>query len=374
MMKTTHWFAAGMAALLVACGGGGGGDASENPSLEITGPKSIDISVYETEQLTPATIRGRLAGGDVKRLEGKTLYLLAVTEGDPIFKTAQPYIDTDGLGGGLILGLAQPAVPDGVRDHKGTITVRACLDPDCKSELTVQNAKVPYTVRVKKGLSVRSPAEFQSTFGAAQVPAAVTVPVDLPDNVVSWSLSDAGGTNDFYRTVIRADKAADGSAAIVVSVNHLTLPGKATQDIMVKAVTPDGHELRRLFTATMTTAPGSVTYAFQRPQPHFVVKAGHGSLVEMPHAGLNVTDGNAGRATLGSITYGPGNILEYGWLYPGTAGLSDALFGVDLRAQVCYEKVCLPVGRYEATVVYRVAPLGGAVVEMPLVVTLDVVP
>lgn len=135
------------AAALVLCSGCG-----PNVTLTVTSPIRVDASVYQGASGPSVVIAGRLSG-DVAALKGHALYLLAVvTFGFPFDGTPAVHSDSDGLGGDLQLFGETPLA--GVANDSGTIRLHACLDADCTQELRVVNGEIPYTIQVKKGLSV----------------------------------------------------------------------------------------------------------------------------------------------------------------------------------------------------------------------------
>ena len=367
---------------LAACGGGGdsGSGGTSGAVLTVTGPGRVDADVYERQTVPSVVISGRLSG-DLSSLSGKTLYLIVVLPDTFLFAaTPLAHIDSDGLGGNVQLLGAVP--PDGVHTYTGTMTLHACLDPACASELTVANASVPYSIRVKTGLkAATSSVTLDTTFGTPVTP--VVVPVTLPDDVVSWVVRPGNGSSTFG--IVHADKAADGSSNVVFSASELTLPNNPYTDrVFIEAVTAGAQTLTATVSVTLTTGPSSIPFAFQRPSAAFALKQGNANLTNSLMAGALFPDSSADRFRHVTTSYAWPAAADASsprdrWLRasfsseapPRRPGLQ---YLVDLQAAGCISGQCLPEGRYTATVHYVYAPATGAPTNVDYVVTLDVAP
>ena len=245
--------------LLAGCGGGGGG--APNVSLNVTGPASVDVEIYEGQTVPSVVISGRIAG-DVAALNGKTLYLI-VEIADAFLYAGTPVISlhSDGLGGNVQLTGSVP--PNGAKTYTGSMRLRACLDLACASQLNVTNGSVPYSVRVNAGLTAPvDTVALQTSFGSLSTP--VVVPVTLPDGVVSWSVRP---WPDVSFGSVRAAKADDGSNNVVFSVREMYLPNSSYEQVAIfEAIAPDGQALSKSITAHLTTAHRACATR-SRPRP-----------------------------------------------------------------------------------------------------------
>jgi hypothetical protein len=255
----------------------------------------------------------------------------------------------------------------------------------------VVNGEIPYVIQVKKGLSFGTEQPILSTtFGTA--PAPVTVAVILPDDVVTWRVNPPG-----YGMAgqVRAEKAVDGSAGVVVSARELMLPGSVTQGISVSAETASGTTLTKSLTVTYSTAASSEPFAFRLPSVELSLPKDSQYLTESVHADALLPGGDSDRFDRVGTTYewppeADANPRRNQWLYAYYfwAGASPrsatTTYPAEFRAQNCYTRFdtslmqsvtdCLPPGHYTATVHYRYSPAGGAVVDVNYPVTLDVAP
>jgi hypothetical protein len=384
--STAAWAAA--LVLCAGCGGGGGSDGP-NVTVTVTSPVRVDASVYQGASAPSFVIAGRFSG-DVAALNGQILYLFAVvTHGFLFDGTPAVHLDSDGLGGNLQLFGGTPLAE--VATYSGTIQLHACLDAKCQQELRVVNGEIPYAIQVKRGLSFATTQPVLSTtFGTA--PAPVTVAVNLPDDVVTWRVNPPG-----YGMAgkVMAEKALDGSAAVVVSARELMLPGSVTQGISVSAETASGTTLTKSLTVTYSTSASIVPFAFQRPSVELSVPKDSQYLTESVYADALLPGGDSDCFDYVGTTYewppeADANPRQNQWLYAryfwqiASPRRATTTYPAEFSAQNCFTRFdttlmqsvtdCLPPGHYTATVHYRYSPAGGTAVDVNYPVTLDVTP
>lgn len=340
----------------------------------------MESSAYEGQQIPSALVSGTLSG-DVSLLSGKVLVLLVVMP-DPLFEE-KPAISVNATAQSASLLMTGKVAPDGAKVYKDNITIKACLDVACQSEIRVENPQIPYTITVKAGLKLgQKSVDFVTPFGAPVTP--VSVPVTLPANVASWSVKSVQGSGDIFKV----EKAADGSANLLVSLDGLLPAGtsyKAT--FSVNATLLDGQQLYRSLDVSVLTNPSSEPYVLSRPEARFVVKQGTPTLAPEVNTYVlfpgNTSDkmsyvGTTLSAPPGADTsmYPAANL----WLYfyssneAGTPKFATKSDSWRTQVQACYGGQCLTPGRYTAMVRFRYAPDGGSVYDINYPVTMDVVP
>lgn len=387
MKRLSRLLAGGaLSILLAACGGGGGSDGSGSSApavaVSISGPSSVSAELYEGQDVPPATISFNLSGS-IASLNGRTVYVFAVMP-DPLF-TGQPtvWLSRDFTYG--TLSLSGVTKISGAGTYSNRITLRVCLDAACSSELPVSNNSIPYTVKVKRGLSVaQSSATLATTFGT--MPAAVTVAMSPPENLLSWSVEPATWISKTFMSV-RGDKAPDGSNTIVLSATELAASNSTRNEtIVVKAQTTDGQTLYRYIDVAYRTSASSLAHAFIHPDGisftdvqgvQSPADSSEGSVLfaaptsdKFKHVGTAFTwppaAENDPRRDKWLYLYLPDEISSPRW--PGIVYTAQA------QRQACYSGACLPAGHYSALVHYTYSPVGQPVEDVYYTITLDITP
>lgn len=349
-------------------------------SIRINQPASIDKTVYEGQMIPSALVSGTLSG-DVNLLNGKVLVLLVVMP-DPLFEE-KPIITVNAAAQSASLSMTGKMAPDGPKTYKGNMTIKACLDTACQSEIRVENPQIPYAITVKAGLSLGTRnVDFVTPFGAAVSP--VTVPVTLPAGAVSWAVAPAIGSTDIFKV----EKAGDGSANLVVSLPAL-LPSASSYkaSFNVSATTSEGQTLSRLLEVSVLTTPSSAPYALSRPEAYFVVKQGTSTLAPAQDGAVffpgDTSDKMRYMGTVMNTPPGVDTSMYPGpnlWLYDyfyNEAGLpryATKSYSWSTQVQACYNDRCLVPGRYSAQVQFRYTPDGGPAYDIYYPVVMDVVP
>lgn len=378
--------AAALAACLVLSSCGGGGDSSvgiqpgagpNGVTLTVTGPARFDADVYERQPVPSVAISGRLSG-NLSLINGATLYLVVVVPDQFLFSaTPVVNIDPDGLGGNIqLVGVAPP---DGPRTYTGIMTLHACLDAGCVRELQVANADIPYSVRVRTGLKpALSAVTLETSFGTLASP--VTMPVTLPEGVLSWEVTPFFG----HFGAVRADKAPDGSSNIVFSATEIALPeDDATIDVFIRANVPGDLSIDSTVSLTSTTHPSSVPFAFQHATA-FTVQQGANVVTDTVESDALFPGGDADRFSYVSTSYSwpaaaSANSLRDQWLQ---ASLLDdqpprtpsSRYRILMQALHFGQDGDLPVGHYVATMHFTYAPESGTPTDASYDVTLDIEP
>lgn len=340
------------------------------------------MEVFEGDYILPVSISGRL-NGDVSFLNGRTLYLFAVVP-DPLFApTPQVSINNQARSGTIQLsGLVAPI---GVTVYSNSITIQACLDVNCAYPVPVTNPQVPYSIRVKKGLALaQTSVQLKTAFGS--LPQAVTIPVSLPDNLESWSVSTPAAPAGSQ--AMRLDKSTAAEPAVVVSPVLLTRPGgNVKTTFTVTAKTTTGTTFTRNLEATYltTSAPSTPTALERPPGASITVKQGSPLRTEPLAAGILFQLLVSDRLNYTGTTYtGPaeaaGHPLLEKWLIANMPQQGQVIrmptskFEVDIAAQACSAGACLPPGRYTATMHYTFSIEYAQPVYIDYPVVLDVLP
>jgi hypothetical protein len=416
MLNNKNKLAAAFAAcaLLAGCGGGGdGGDggggassattgaaaptpapvpapapapapvASNLPvSITLTSPSSVSTEAFEGDFIPSVSISGRL-NGDVSFLNGRTLYLFAVVP-DPLFG-AKPQVSINSQARSGTIQLSGSVAPMGAKVYSNSITIQACLDVNCVNPVSVTNPQVPYSIRVKKGLVLaQTSVQLKTAFGS--LPPPVTIPVSLPDNLESWSVSPPPAPAGSQ--VVRLDKSTGAEPAVVVSPVLLTRTINTVKTTLtVTAKTTTGATFTRNIEVTYSTDSAPATpFAFERPPgTPIVVKQGSQLRTEPLAAGIIFQLLISDRLNYTGTTYtGPAQaaahpLLEK-WLIASMPQQGQPFpkptskFDIDIAAQPCSAGACLPPGRYTATMHFTLSPDNTPPISIDYPVIMDVLP
>ncbi|MGJ7575619.1 hypothetical protein ACSFBX_34230 [Variovorax sp. RB2P76] len=405
MKRVVRAALSGLVSLVIAaCGGGGGGGggggaafplgAAPAPvvpvpppvnyvsglSIRINQPASVDQTVYEGQQVSSVLVSGTLSG-DATLLNGKVLVLLVVMP-DALFED-KPRVSIDVASRSASLLMTGKVAPDGVRVYKDNITIKACLDTACQSEIRVENPQIPYTIAVKAGLTLgQKSVDFVTPFGT--FPAPVRVPVGLPADLASWSVAPVIGDTAGFKV----EKASDGSQNVVVSLDSLAPSGTSYKgSFAVKVTTQDGQQLSKMFDVSLQTTPSSAPYVLSRPEARFVVKQGTPTLAPQVDTYVYFPGNTSDRMSyVGTVLSAPSGAdtsmypAPNLWLYfrssneSGTPKYPTRSDSWTTQVQACYNGRCLTPGTYGAVVQFRYAPVGGPVSDIYYPVVMDVVP
>lgn len=394
-------FAAAVLALfLAACGGGGGsgapaggtqptvGDNGTGLALADVGPSQVQSELYEGEAVPSVTLSATLSG-DITLLAGKPLYIFAVVP-DPLFLST-PSVQLDPASRRVSITLQGAKPPAGPKTYSNAITIRACLDAGCQREIGNSNISIPYTIVVRKGLTLGvDRLELRTSFGT--YPAAATVAVGLPEGVQSWSVAaTASGSSSISASpspAVGAAKAADGSG-IVVSAKRLykaNYPMEAT--IRVTATTSSGKTLFASLPVTYVTSVSNIPYVLSQVHSKITLKVNSPYLVGDDVVEFySAEDVGPLRPKYWLKLKGkeyiekPANAsLDFYPAYPG-GWLSGSILSYpypptwDVKALGCYQTHCLPVGHYTAVAHYAVTTDGFNELDvLTYSVELDIVP
>jgi hypothetical protein len=317
------------------------------------------------------------------------LYLFAIVP-DPLFRTT-PLVSIDPARQSATITLQGTIPPSGPKTYSNNITVRACLDAGCQTEIGNSNVSIPYAVMVKKGLTVDSDKlELKTTFGT--YPASATVPVGLPDGAVSWTVDATDGPPSWSSTrqspAISAVKTADGSG-IVVSPKRLYEANSTIEaTIRLSTITPSGKTLSLVLPVSYKTAASAVPYVLSQTHSKISVKVNTpyivgGDVVEFYSAEdlaplkpkyMLLFKGNEFIQKPANASFAGYPAYSGGWLF-GTIGRYPYPARWNVEAQACYMTNCLPAGHY--TVISRYAVSTDGINELEVLtysVELDILP
>ncbi|MDZ5460651.1 hypothetical protein [Azohydromonas lata] len=350
--------------------------------LTVETPATVRSSAYEGEMVDGVSFFIK-ATSHPEALQGKTLYLIAEIPDAGLFQP-QPLvsIDTSGTSGSVqLVGLD---APDGARTYSGNITIHACLDPQCNSPLTVVNSRIPYEIRVLKGLSLGTEEiTLAADFGTMPTPAGVSV--QLPDDVASWDISPT--YNADFRVFKVTRDTTGATPRIGISANTLALPDTSMDEfVTVTATTARGATLRR--SLHMVQATGAVhgrAWAFQRPEVTFEMPSSGPGTSETISADALFPGGDSDRFRFVGVSYewpaaAQNDPRRDAWLRydqpseSSTGTQPSQQYGINLSADRCYNDVCLPAGTYRAVMHYTYSPAGGGVQNVDYTVTLKLLP
>ncbi len=382
---------AALAFLMVACGGGGGGgapapvggtpevagDGGTGLVLATVAPSQVRLELFEGERVPDVSLSVKFTG-DKSPLYDDSVDFFSIVS-DPLFdQNPKVIIEMPAAIGEITFHGVVP--PNGPKTYVNNITVRACLDVDCQTQYG-STFQVPYTVVVKKGLTVGAEkVDLKTTFGT--FPAPITVPVGLPDGTESWTVQADG-------VVIDAVKSVDGKG-IVVSARRLyaadELSGREPISIIrLVANVPGFAPLIREVPVYYTTGPSSVPYVLSQTHSKFSIRLNWDDQVgdDFVQFYSGTTEfkyrvhfiGNeyilkpAGASFAGFPEYSGGWLV--GYLYD--SGPNPPWW--QARALACYKTNCLPAGHYTVKSRYAVTTDGVNELEvLEYTAELDIIP
>lgn len=180
-----------LVAILAACGGGGsgGGNSSANV-VSITGSDTPLLAMQTVIGGSPLSDSKEVKfnlDGDLDLLAGKTIYV-SVTIPIPGVTGAVTYgyLDTAKKIASFSFNSFQaPTLPVGV--YQDTISIKACLDIACNSQLGGSPYKLPFKYTVAEGITVsQDVVNLTSAFGTKSAP--VSLGFTLPPGGRNWSI------------------------------------------------------------------------------------------------------------------------------------------------------------------------------------------
>jgi hypothetical protein len=365
----------------VACGGGGGGGNGGAGSTEvtITVQGSARATVYDGQQI-PNVNAGFRVTGDLSPFRTQPLVLVLEVSDPTIFETTPALsIASDGVSG--FAQLTGKFWRGGPGIHSGVLTVHACLGVDCKTELRVNGATIPYQITILQTVAVDRPVVDLSTpFGSLPVETAVAV--TLPEGAMSWR-AEPLLTGAFGKSIVR--KSPDGSNSLLVTQDGLAPSGYAqTENWVITAVAPDQQELKTLLSVNLATLASTVDHAFVR-QPHFELTQGVEAHTQELDTSLLFQTAQSDRVRLLGIDYttwpaaATDPTLRQSWLFAFTRDGEfprQVLNTYEIRTSVqnCFNGSCLPAGDYAATMHFEYTPAQGSPVVLDMPVTMSLTP
>jgi hypothetical protein len=374
-------------AAISGCGGGGGGSGGDSGTA---GSTSTRISIASVSGATSEIYDGQIipsinmifrVSGDTTIFRTTPLTLVLVLSDLDLFESTPTIsISSDNLGGNV--GLTGKLWKAGPTTRTANITVHACLDSNCAKEIPIDGGTIPYRITINQGVSMPvSSVDLAASFG--NFPAEQIIPVTLPANAISWSVSKFFGFN-----AVSARKAADGSNNLVISQAIATPAGNSiTEEVVVRAETADHQTIGTSLTVNLSTTSSTIPAVFQIAHPTFSRVQGQGTISDPLNAGLlfQSPSANSVRYTGTTFTEWPAAatdvVLRQSWLDgympSGAIGPSFATtqFPISIQVMSCNGFGCLPAGSYTAQLNFEFTPPeGGAAIPMPLPVTMIVTP
>ncbi len=367
--------------LLTSCGGGGG---SSNPSpstpppsavvsLTNIAPKSLTIEQYEGTP-TPTVIVSSTIAGDIKSLNGKTVYVIAEVP-DPLFGTS-PQVSVHPSGDPACIALNGLVLPT-PKVYSNNMKISVCLDAACSSQFGNSPITIPYTVSVLKTFKLNS-STIELTSVSGQLPATVRIPLQLPDGFTNWSvLQLPPGPNSLTST--QMVKALDGSANLD-STGIALNPGIYTSTYSVSAtgkmlLSPPSAPIG----CPLADPPRTASPVFsQNVQVNYTVTADANSLKLSPSStsvqgtasvdafGRTALSLPGGTLSFGDVTYqtwptaAAGHPTLNSWIVSmGIGSVLNADFSIVYCGFNRLNPNCLPKGDYTATIRYIFTSTGG---------------
>jgi hypothetical protein len=365
-------------------GGGGGGDSgtggSTSTRISIASVSGATSEIYDGQIIPAINIIFRVSG-DTTIFRTTPLTLVLVLSDVDLFEASPTiFISSDNLGGNL--GLTGKLWKAGPTTRTGNITLHACLDSNCAKEIPVDGGTIPYRITINQGVSLPvSSVDLTASFGT--FPAERIIPVTLPANTVSWSVSQFFGVN-----AISASKASDGSNNLVIGQAFATpVNSSLTDEILIRAETADHQTIGTTLTVNLSSTPSTIPAVFQIAHPTFSRVQGQGAISDSLNAGLlfQSPSANSVHYTGTTFTEWPAEatdvVVRESWLEAfmpeGAIGPSVATtqYPISIRVMSCNGFGCLPAGSYKAQLNFEFSPPeGAAAIPMSLPVTMIVTP
>ena len=256
--------------VLAACGGGGDGGDDEATTVDVTmsvpAGTALNASVAKGRRIENARLTGKVTG-NLSVLNGKTVYVIVEDPAGLFFPSAT--VSAPNAQGDVTLELEGRPL-DSVGDFRGNLTVRACLDSACKTQLRGSPLRVPFHVAVTAGLGFPTTTlEVSAKFGSPPFSRTLTgAPAGKLSNF-SW-----GSTiSPDERKIISLDPQSQSQPTDPLALNVLfraAAPGTHVKEFslsgQIEAADGSTYWATEIITVryTVTDDPG-VDYAFSTP-------------------------------------------------------------------------------------------------------------
>ncbi len=363
---------------ITSCGGGSSPSTPASPppaavSLTNIAPKNLAIEQYEGGAI-PSVVISSTITGDVKSLNGKTVYVIAEVP-DPLFGTTpQVSVHPSGDPACLVLNGIPVSTP---KVYSNNMKISVCHDAACSTHFGNSPFTIPYIVSVLKSFKLNS-APISLTSVSGQLPAPARLPVQLPDGFTNWAAYELN-TGPASLTTTQMVKANDGSPNFDVTGIALN-PGSYTSTYTVSAT---GKALLRPPSApsgcSLADPPQTSGPVFsQNVQVNYTVTADANSLKLSPSSttvqGTALVDGfgftglplPGGSLSFGDVTYqtwptaAAGHPTLNSWIVSmGIGSVLNADFSIVSCGFNRLNPNCLPKGDYTATIRYIFTSTGG---------------
>jgi hypothetical protein len=246
--------------------------ATVNLSVATFFPKTLQADLYEGTSLQDLNI-GATASGDFSLLNGRALHVV-IADPDGLFQDNPQAWFTTGSTPGMVIWLRGRPLFKPPGSYRGALRVYACLDSACTVRLGNTPIRIPYEVRVRKGLSIEtSKVTLSTVFG---VPAAAKIRV---------TPSEGRSINEIViyesrENVIASFSAVEADGSAILNVDGLvSKPGTYTRRITLATSGLYSHpvDVAKEIDITYTVAPDpNRSYAFDPPRLDVMFKAGDG--------------------------------------------------------------------------------------------------
>jgi hypothetical protein len=241
-----------------------------NLSVATSFPTTLQADLYEGTALQDVYLAGT-ATGDLSVLNGRVLHVVVV-DPDGLFQdNPEAWINTTPTPGVFVWLHGRPLSTPG--SYRGTLKVYACLDSACTVRLGNTPIRIPYEVRVRKGLSIEtSKVTLNAVFGVPAATAKIHVTPSEGRSIDEIVIYGSG------ENIVAAFSPVEPDGSAILNVDGLvSKPGTYTRRITLgtRGLFPHPIDLAKAIDITYTVAPDpNRSYAFDPPSLDVTFKAG----------------------------------------------------------------------------------------------------
>lgn len=310
---------------LLGCGGGGSGGTAGNGGNPDPSP-GFNVSIDHTELHFSGDEGGYIDGqailGSAQGTTTATVYTGALDLGTALDRVTQQVVGTQ------LKFTVYPKTTLPAGEYHGTVQLFACADNKCAQHFAGSPANVPYTITIRKGMSVSPASMALSALSGATTSRELTV--QLPAGVAAPAVSTAASwfTASYTSSgtvLITTKPMPPGSYADTVSIS---IPGRTIEVPVSYAVQSDASTKTSFtsdvdnfnFSATAGGSAGSRTVNVTLPSWTTELNAeltyftGGTNWLTMSRSGERSYTLSASAAELGAGTYSAQLVLRSGYL------------------------------------------------------------